>query len=67
MTEMNNLNVERGDTIQIINMLGEPHMTGKIGIVDHIDSMGQIHCKGFGLAVIPDEDKFKIIKKEKEF
>lgn len=66
MGEVNNLNVEIGDTIQIINMLGEPHMCGKTGVVTHIDSMGQIHCKEFGLAVIPETDIFKIIKKCKE-
>lgn len=67
MTEINSLNVEIGDTIQIINMLGEPQMSGRSGTIDHIDSMGQIHCKEFGLAIIPEEDIFKIIKKEKEF
>lgn len=67
MTEINSLNAEIGDTIQIINMLGEPQMSGRSGTIDHIDSMGQIHCKEFGLAIIPEEDVFKIIKKEKEF
>lgn len=67
MTEINSLNVEIGDTIQIINMLGEPQMSGRSGTIDHIDSMGQIHCKEFGLAIIPEEDIFKVIKKEKEF
>jgi hypothetical protein len=66
MTEINKTKVERGDTIVIIDMLGEPQYNGKSGTVDHIDSMGQIHCKEFGLAVIPEEDIFKIIKKEKD-
>ena len=67
MTEINNLNVEVGDTIQIIEMLGEPNYSGKSGIVDHIDSVGQLHGSWGGLAVIPSEDIFKIIKKEREF
>ena len=66
MTEVNNLKPEVGDTIQIIEMLGEPNYSGKTGTIDHIDSMGQIHCKEFGLAVIPEEDVFRIIKKEKD-
>lgn len=67
MTEINNLKPEVGDTIVVINMLGEPNYSGKTGTIDHIDSMGQIHCKEFDLAVIPEEDIFKIIKKEREF
>ena len=66
MTEINNLKPEVGDTIQIIEMLGEPNYSGKNGIIRTIDSMGQIHCKEFGLAVIPETDIFKIIKKCKE-
>ena len=67
MTEINKLIPEVGDTIQIIEMLGEPHYCGKSGIIDHIDSMGQLHGTWGGLAVIPEQDIFKIIKKEKEF
>jgi hypothetical protein len=67
MTEINKIKPEVGDTIVVINMLGEPNYSGKTGTIDHIDSMGQIHCKEFGLAVIPEEDIFKIIKKERDF
>ena len=66
MTEIHELKPEVGDTIQIINMLGEPNYSGKSGTVTYIDAMGQIHCKEFGLAIIPEEDIFKIIKKIKE-
>lgn len=66
MTEIHELKPEIGDTIQIINMLGEPNYDGKSGIIKSIDSMGQLHCEGFGLAVIPETDIFKIIKKCKE-
>lgn len=66
MTEINNLKPEVGDTIQIIEMLGEPNYSGKNGIIKTIDSMGQLHGTWGGLAVIPEEDVFRIIKKEKD-
>lgn len=66
MTEIHELKPEIGDTIEIINMLGEPNYSGKSGIIKSIDAIGQIHCEGFGLAVIPETDIFKIIKKYKE-
>lgn len=67
MTEIHELKPEVGDTIQIINMLGEPNYSGKSGIIKSIDSMGQLFGTWGGLAVIPEEDVFKIIKKEREF
>ena len=66
MTEVNNLKPEVGDMIQIIEMLGEPNYSGKNGIIRTIDSMGQLHGTWGGLAVIPEEDVFRIIKKEKD-
>jgi hypothetical protein len=39
----------------------------KSGIIKSIDSMGQLYGTWGGLAVIPEEDVFKIIKKEREF
>lgn len=66
MTEINNLKPEVGDTIQIIEMLGEPNYSGKNGVIKTIDSMGQLHGTWGGLAVIPEEDIFRIIKKEKD-
>ena len=32
-----------GDTIRIIEMKGEPKYSGKIGTVEHVDDIGQIH------------------------
>lgn len=66
MTELNRLKPEIGDTIQIIAMLGEPNQDGKSGIIKTIDSMGQLHGTWSSLAVIPEQDIFKIIKKEKD-
>lgn len=54
--------VKIGDTIKILQMKGEPQYTGKIGIVKKIDDAGQIHGTWGGLAIIPEEDTFEIIK-----
>lgn len=52
-----------GDTIRIDNMSGEPQYCGKEGVIDHIDSIGQLHGTWGGCAVIPGVDAFTIIKK----
>lgn len=51
-----------GKTIKIISMRGEPLYTGKIGIVSHIDDIGQLHGTWGGCAVIPDLDKYEIVE-----
>lgn len=51
-----------GDKIKIIEMKGEPHYTGKIGKVDHIDSRGQVFGSWGGLALQPEHDKFEILE-----
>lgn len=53
--------VKVGDIIKIIEMLGEPRYTGKTGVVEHIDSMGQLHGSWGGLAVQPENDRFEVI------
>lgn len=50
-----------GDKIRIIEMKGEPQYTGKEGIVEHIDDIGQIHGTWGGCAVIEGEDNYEII------
>lgn len=50
-----------GDIIKIIEMLGEPQYTGKTGVVEHIDSRGQLHGSWGGLAVQPENDSFEVI------
>lgn len=47
-----------GDKIRIISMAGEPQYSGKEGVIQFIDSMGQIHGTWGGCAVIPSEDSF---------
>lgn len=58
--------VKIGDTIEIINMSGEPQYCGRIGTVLRIDGIGQLHGTWGGLAVIPGEDSFVVITKEAE-
>ena len=58
-----------GDTIRIISMddnngkdLAATRMNGVIATINHIDSIGQLHLKGYGLAVNPEVDIFTIVK-----
>lgn len=50
-----------GDTIRIIEMNGEPHYSGRVGVVERIDDIGQLHGTWGGLAVIPGEDAFEVL------
>lgn len=56
------MKVKVGDKIKIISMDGEPQYTGKEGIVERIDDMGQIHTTAGGCAIIPEIDLFEIIE-----
>ena len=58
-----------GDTIKIIHMddcngtdIAAQKMNGVIATISHIDNIGQLHLKGYGLAVIPHLDTFEILK-----
>lgn len=51
-----------GDNIEIIEMLGEPSYTGRRGIVESIDSIGQLHGSWGGLALQPENDHYKVIE-----
>lgn len=56
------MKVETGNTIRIIHLKGEDdRYDGRIGVVEHIDSLGQLHGTWGGLAVIPGEDEFVVI------
>lgn len=37
-------------------------MNGVVGTVDYIDSIGQVHLEGYGLALIPSLDDFTVIE-----
>ena len=60
-------NVKVGDTIKILWVDDCGYDTvvnsyiGREGIVQFIDSIGQLHGTWGGLAIIPDTDKFKVI------
>lgn len=67
----NNMKPKVGDTIKIIRMddsngkdLAAQKMNGVVATISHIDSIGQIHLKGYGLSVIPSLDEFEIISKK---
>lgn len=51
-----------GDKVRIIYMDGEPQYTDKEGVITRIDDAGQIHTTAGGCAIIPEIDKFIIIK-----
>ena len=51
-----------GDKIKIIEMKDEPSYNGKEGEVLFIDDIGQIHGTWGGCALIPEVDKFEIIR-----
>lgn len=56
--------VKVGDKIRIINMEGEPHYAGKVGVVEYIDDAGQVHGSWGGCAIIPDVDSYEILTQE---
>ena len=58
-----------GDKIRVIRMddsngkgTSVHRMNGVVGVISHIDSMGQIHLEGYGLAIIPEVDEFEVIQ-----
>lgn len=63
-TETNNIwqrakNIKIGDRIRIIHLEGEDdRYDGREGVVEMIDSLGQLHGTWGGLAVIPEADSW---------
>lgn len=55
------MNVKVGDKIKIIEMIGEPRYSGKIGVVQSIDGIGQLHGTWGGLAVQLEHDTIAIL------
>ena len=47
-----------GRRIRIKYMAGEPSYTGREGIIQAVDDIGQLHGTWGGLAVMPGEDSF---------
>ena len=59
------MNIKVGDRIRIKH-LDDPYAIGydgQEGIVEYIDSIGQLHGTWGGLAIIPELDKFDVITK----
>jgi hypothetical protein len=56
------MNFEIGQKIKIISMEGELQYNGKEGVIDYIDSIGQLHGTWGGLAVQPERDIIEVIK-----
>ena len=61
--------VKIGDTIRIIRMnddggkdLQARMYNGRSGVVEHIDSIGQLHGTWGGLAVIPGVDNYEVLR-----
>ena len=55
--------VKVGDKIRIISMedVRANDYNGKEGVVEYIDSIGQLHGTWGGLAVIPECDTFVVV------
>ena len=51
-----------GDKIRIICMEGEPQYENKEGTIEKIDDAGQLHGTWGSLAIIPEMDRFEIVK-----
>lgn len=58
------MRVAKGDKIRILYMDGEPQYEGREGIVQHIDSAGQIHGTWGGCALIPGTDSYEVLENE---
>lgn len=57
-----NSEIKIGDKIKILSMQDEPQYEGKTGIVEFIDDIGQIHGSWGVCALIPEVDKYEIIR-----
>jgi len=60
--------MKKGDKVKIIRMddaggkdWQASRMNGVEGIIDYIDSAGQVHLEGHGLALIPGVDEFIVL------
>ena len=57
--------MKKGQWLKILYMVGEPQYTGKVGQVEHVDDMGQIHGSWGGCALRPmDGDRYALISED---
>ena len=59
MEKHNTMGLKVGDKIRIIEMIGEPHYNGRVGVIESIDDIGQLAGSWGGLRVHADEDKIE--------
>lgn len=50
-----------GDKIRIVEMVGESHYNGRVGVIEHIDDIGQLVGSWGGLRVHADEDTIEMV------
>ena len=51
-----------GKMVRIIHLAGEDNRyDGKVGVVEYVDDMGDLHGSWGSLAIIPREDEFEVI------
>mgnify|MGYP003319795936 CR=1 FL=1 len=56
------MEIRIGTKIRINHLQNENNLyDGREGVVEYIDGIGQLHGTWGGLAVIPEEDEFKIL------
>jgi hypothetical protein len=53
-----------GKKVRIIEMKDEPNYKGRIGVIEHIDDIGQLHGSWGGCALIPGIDKYEVLENE---
>jgi hypothetical protein len=51
-----------GKTIRIDEMAGEPQYAGKVGKVEFVDDIGQMHGTWGGCAVVYGTDRFTVLE-----
>lgn len=62
MQDKTNLKYKVGDKIIIIYMADSfINYSGRTGVIEHIDDLGQLHGTWGSLALIPEVDKFEVI------
>jgi hypothetical protein len=58
------MEIKVGKKVKIISMKDEPNYKGRIGVVEHIDDIGQLHGSWGGCALIPGIDKYEVLENE---
>ena len=54
--------IKVGDKIRIVYVDGESEYLGKVGIVEHIDDIGQIHGSWGRCALIAGVDQYEVVE-----